>query len=145
VIGIVPENDPALVARIVRAAGLREDAALTEALTRRYDISTLTVKQLKDYAALTGDKTLAALADDNEKRSGFIEGRQIIDLLETFPHALEAEPFTALLRPLAPRYYSVASSQRLVEEEAHLTIARLAYKSAWRRTGARPAAAWMCS
>jgi sulfite reductase (NADPH) flavoprotein alpha-component len=132
VIGIVPENDPALVARIVRAAGLREDAALTEALTRRYDISTLTVKQLKDYAALTGDKTLAALADDNEKRSGFIEGRQIIDLLETFPHALEAEPFTALLRPLAPRYYSVASSQRLVEEEAHLTIARLAYKSAGR-------------
>jgi sulfite reductase (NADPH) flavoprotein alpha-component len=131
-IGIVPENDPALVSRIIRAAGLPEDAALTEALTRRYDISTLTVKQLKDYAALTGDKTLAALADDNDKRNGFIEGRQIIDLLETFPHALEPEPFTALLRPLAPRYYSVASSQKLVEEEAHLTIARLAYKSAGR-------------
>jgi sulfite reductase (NADPH) flavoprotein alpha-component len=131
-IGIVPENDPALVGRIIRAAGLKEDAALSEALTRRYDISTLTVKQIKDYAALTGDKTLAALADDNEKRNGFIDGRQIIDLLETFPHALEAEPFTALLRPLAPRYYSVASSQKLVEEEAHLTIARLAYKSAGR-------------
>jgi sulfite reductase (NADPH) flavoprotein alpha-component len=34
---------------------------------------------------------------------------------------------------LAPRYYSIASSQRLVEDEAHLTIARLAYESAGRQ------------
>ncbi len=131
-LGIVPENDPALVAAVARAAGLGEDAALREALTARYDISTLTAKQLKDYAALTGDAQAAALADDEAKRTEFLAGRQWIDLLETFPHQLEAERFTALLRPLAPRYYSIASSQKLVGDEAHLTIARLAYESAGR-------------
>ncbi|HQU00937.1 MAG TPA: sulfite reductase subunit alpha, partial [Acetobacteraceae bacterium] len=43
-----------------------------------------------------------------------------------------AAQLSGLLRPLQPRYYSIASSQKLVGEEAHLTIARLAYESAGR-------------
>jgi sulfite reductase (NADPH) flavoprotein alpha-component len=132
-LAIMPENDAATVADVLRAVGLEGDASLTEALKTRYDISTLTAKQMKDYAALTGDNGLAALADDAGSRAEFIAGRQIVDLLEQFPHQLEAEKFTALLRPLAPRYYSIASSQKLVGEEAHVTIARLAYESAGRQ------------
>jgi sulfite reductase (NADPH) flavoprotein alpha-component len=131
-LAIQPENDPALVAAIRKAAGLGDDPALTETRTSRYDINTLTAKQIKDIAALTGDKALGALAEDNAKRTEFLAGRQLIDLLETFPHTFEAEKFTSILRPLAPRYYSIASSQKLVGEEAHLTIARLAYESAGR-------------
>ncbi len=131
-LAIMPENDPALVAAVARAAGLSEDAALAEALTHSYDISTLTAKQMKDFAGLTGDKALAVLAEDADKRNAFIAGRQLIDLLETFPHQIEAQKFTSIMRPLAPRYYSIASSQKLVEEEAHLTLARLAYNSAGR-------------
>jgi sulfite reductase (NADPH) flavoprotein alpha-component len=129
-LAIVPENDPALVAEFVTKLG--GDDALAAALASRYDINTLTAKHLKDYAALTGDKTLGALAEDVGKRNEFLAGRQIIDLLEEFPHQLNAEAFTALLRPLAPRYYSIASSQKAVEDEAHLTIARVAYESAGR-------------
>ena len=44
-LGIVPENDPALVAAVMRAAGLGDDAALRETLTAGYDICTLTAKQ----------------------------------------------------------------------------------------------------
>jgi sulfite reductase (NADPH) flavoprotein alpha-component len=131
-LAIQPENDPALVAAIQKAAGLPEDAALREALTSRYDINTLTAKQMKDIAALTGDTQLGALAEDAARRGEFLAGRQLIDLLESFPHQFEAEKFTSILRPLAPRYYSIASSQKLVGEEAHLTIARLAYRSAGR-------------
>jgi sulfite reductase (NADPH) flavoprotein alpha-component len=75
---------------------------------------------------------LAALAADDAKRAEFMAGRQLIDLLETFPHQVEGQKLTALLRPLAPRYYSIASSQKLVGEEAHLTVARVAYQSAGR-------------
>ena len=131
-LAIQPENDPALVAAIQKAAGLPEDAALREALTSRYDINTLTARQMKDIAALTGDAQLGGLAEDAVKRGEFLAGRQLIDLLESFPHQFEAETFTSILRPLAPRYYSIASSQKLVGEEAHLTIARLAYESAGR-------------
>lgn len=131
-LAIVPENDAAMVADVLRAVGLKGDAPLAEALKTRYDINTLSVKQMKDYAAIIGDSSLAALADDAGRRAEFIAGRQMIDLLEQFPRRLEASSFTALLRPLAPRYYSIASSQKLVGEEAHLTIARLAYESAGR-------------
>jgi sulfite reductase (NADPH) flavoprotein alpha-component len=131
-LAIVPENDAATVRDVLRAVGLEQDEATATALTSRYDISTLTAKQMKDYAALTGDKALAALADDAEKKTEFLTGRQLVDLFETFPHRLEAQQFTALLRPLAPRYYSIASSQKFVPDEAHLTIARLAYESAGR-------------
>jgi sulfite reductase (NADPH) flavoprotein alpha-component len=135
-LGIAPENDPRLVAELLRAVGLEHDAKFAEALTQRYDIATLTAKHLKDFAALTGDKALSALAEDAAKRTEFLAGRQLIDLFETFPQKLEPEALTSLLRPLAPRYYSIASSQKLVGEEAHLTIARVAYESAGRaRTG----------
>jgi sulfite reductase (NADPH) flavoprotein alpha-component len=131
-LSILPENDPGLVAAILRAGALPDDAGLRDSLTSRLDISTLTPKLIKDYAALTGDKAAAALAEDSAKTRDFLAGRQIIDLLETFPHSLDPAAFTALLRPLAPRAYSIASSQKLVGDEAHLTIARLAYSSAGR-------------
>jgi sulfite reductase (NADPH) flavoprotein alpha-component len=131
-LAIVPQNDPVLVRDVLRAVGLAGDEAAAAALTTRFDISTLTAKQLKDFAVLTGDKTLAALAEDPARRAEFLAGRQIIDLLETFPHKVSAEAFTALLRPLGPRSYSIASSQKLVGDEAHLTIARLAYQAAGR-------------
>jgi sulfite reductase (NADPH) flavoprotein alpha-component len=131
-LGITPENDSGLVRDVARAAGLGGDAALAEALTHRYDINTLTGRMLKDFAALTGDKAIARMADDAGEAQKFLAGRQVIDLLETFPNRLQPDQLTSLLRPLAPRYYSIASSQKLVEEEAHLTIARVAYESAGR-------------
>ncbi len=132
-IGINPENDPALLREVLAAAGLAEDQTLREALVSGFDLTTLTARQMKDYAALTGDAALATLAEDPIKRAAFLEGRQIIDLLETFPHPIAPEAFISLLRPLAPRYYSVASSQKLVPDEAHLTVARLAYTSTGRQ------------
>ncbi|MDE8348670.1 MAG: flavodoxin domain-containing protein [Acidocella sp.] len=131
-LAIVPQNDPALVSDIIAKLGMPHDPDLTEALTSRYDITTLTARQMKDFAALTKNVALGALADDVAKRSEFLAGRQMIDLLENFPSTIDPESFTSLLRPLAPRYYSIASSQKAVAEEAHLTIARLAYESAGR-------------
>ncbi len=131
-LAIVPENDPALVSEIIAKLGVSPDRELTEALTSRYDICTLTAKQMKDYAAITKDDTLNALADDAAKRADFLNGRQMIDLLEAFPHRIDPEAFTSILRPLAPRSYSIASSQKSVGEEAHLTVARVAYESAGR-------------
>jgi sulfite reductase (NADPH) flavoprotein alpha-component len=132
-LGILPQNDPALVRDVLAAVGLEQDGGLAEALTSRYDICTLTAKHLKDFGSLTGDKALAALAEDAGRARDFIAGRQIVDMLEAFPHQVSAEAFTSLLRPLAPRYYSIASSQKAVGEEAHLTVARVAYESAGRQ------------
>jgi sulfite reductase (NADPH) flavoprotein alpha-component len=119
-LGVVPSNDPELADAVLKAAGLSGDDKLRGALIDRLDITTLTGKQIEDFARET--KTQAPPAD-------WAVGRQIIDLLETAPGRLTAEQLTALLRPLPPRYYSIASSRKAVGDEAHLLVAGLRYTS----------------
>ena len=118
-LGVIPRNDPALADAVLAASGLSGDASLRNALIERLDITTLTGKQLEDFSKLTG-----FTASD-----GWAEGRQIVDLLEAGASKLTAEQLTGLLRPLPPRYYSIASSRKAVGEEAHLLVAALRYES----------------
>jgi sulfite reductase (NADPH) flavoprotein alpha-component len=59
----------------------------------------------------------------------WIVGRQLIDLIQEFPVALDADKLRALTRPLAPRAYSIASSRQEVGEEAHLLISAVCYRT----------------
>ena len=119
-LGVVPRNDPALVDAVLNATGLAGDTALRAALHDRYDITTLTAKQVEDHATLTGNARLPA---------DWAAGRQVIDLLEAAPHSFTADQLTGLLRPLPPRYYSIASSRKSVGEAAHLLVAGVRYET----------------
>lgn len=135
-IGIAPENDKAEVEALLRAAGIAGDAALERTLVEKHDISTLTPALVRSYAELTGDANLRGLAADAARLVEFRDGRQVIDLLETYPHTLTPAQLTGLLRPLPARLYSVASSRKAVEEEAHLLVGLVAYQTHARaRTG----------
>ncbi len=118
-LGVIPRNDPVLADAVLTASGLPGDAALRTALIERLDITTLTGKQVEDFSKLTGFTA----------EPGWATGRQIIDLLEAGASRLSAEQLTGLLRPLPPRYYSIASSRKAVGEEAHLLVAALRYDS----------------
>jgi sulfite reductase (NADPH) flavoprotein alpha-component len=59
----------------------------------------------------------------------WIVGRQLIDLVQQFPLALDAEKLRALTRPLSPRAYSIASARSEVGEEAHLLISAVRYQT----------------
>src|SRR4029079_4200796 len=59
----------------------------------------------------------------------WIVGRQLIDLVQEFPVALDAEKLRALTRPLSPRAYSIASSRAEVGNEAHLLISKVGYQT----------------
>ncbi|HYZ25006.1 MAG TPA: flavodoxin domain-containing protein [Rhodopila sp.] len=119
-LGVVPSNDPALVDAVLTATGLSGNETLHATLTDRLDITTLTPKQIEDFARETGITPPPA---------EWAAGRQVIDLLELAPGKLTAEQLTALLRPLQPRYYSIASSRKAVGEEAHLLVAALRYQA----------------
>jgi len=118
-LGVVPTNDPVLADQVLAAAGLAGNATLRSALIERLDIATLTGKQVEAFSKLTGFAP----------EPGWANGRQIIDLLEAGASKLTPEQLTALLRPLPPRYYSIASSRKAVGEEAHLLVAALRYQS----------------
>ena len=125
---LYPENDPAEVDELLKAAGLSADQALRAEFIKSRDIHTLSLKSLETYATATGHQYVRALIENGAAR-GWIAGRQLIDLVTYFPIALTAEHLRAITRPLAPRAYSIASSRRDVGEEAHLLISAVRYES----------------
>ncbi|WP_375458695.1 sulfite reductase flavoprotein subunit alpha [uncultured Enterovirga sp.] len=132
---LYPENDPALVEHILQASGLAGDDALRRTLLVERDISTLSPAAIERFVAATGHADARKLLDEGGARA-WIEGRHLIDLLETYPAGLSADGLADITRPLPPRAYSIASSRKEVGDEAHLLIAAVRYDSHGRtRTG----------
>ncbi len=120
------ENDPAYVDELLALAHLAKDDALRGDLITARDVTTLSVKTLESYAELTGHERVTALIGQGQTRE-WVAGRQLIDLLASFPATLGAEQLRALTRPLSPRAYSVASSRREFADEAHLLVSAVRY------------------
>ena len=125
---LYPENDPAYVDELLKAAGLAGDDKLRSEFITSRDLTTLSIKTVESYAASTGHQYVKALLADGHAKE-WIAGRQLVDLIATFPIALDAEKLRALTRPLAPRAYSIASSRREVGDEAHLLVSAVRYES----------------
>jgi len=127
-IGVIPENDPALAADLAAAVGLGNDGDLVRKLTTAHDITTLTRPIVEAYAKLTGRSDVAALAEAGAFKS-FAADRQLVDLFTSFPEKLTHEQLVALLRPLPPRLYSVASSLKAHPGETHLLVSAVRWRS----------------
>ncbi len=127
-IGIVPENDSVLAGELLAATGLDGDAGLGKRLTQSFDITTLSRPLVDAYAKMTGRKDVAALLEGDAFQR-FAADRQLIDLFETYRETLTGEQLTKLLRPLPGRLYSVASSLRAHEGEAHLLVGAVRWVS----------------
>ncbi len=120
------ENDPAYVDALLRAARV-SDAALRADFIKSRDVTTLSLKTLETYAGF-GQRYVKELLDAGTAKN-WIAGRQLIDLIQEFPVALDPEKLRALTRPLAPRAYSIASSRAEVGDEAHLLISKVGYST----------------
>lgn len=125
---LYPENDPAYVDDLLKAAGLSDDTKLRAELIASRDVTTLSAKTVETYANATDHFYVKKLIADGEVKD-WIAGRQLIDLLTTFPIALDADKLRSLTRPLAPRAYSIASSRAEVGDEAHLLISAVRYRA----------------
>lgn len=138
-LGVIVENDPGVVAKVLAAAELAADQVigldggrlpLSEALRRHYEITTATPRFLEAWAALSGSGELAALlpASQAEARTTYLQYHHIVDIVRRYPvHGLDGETFVRSLRPLQPRLYSIASSMTAAPGAAHLTVSPVAY------------------
>jgi sulfite reductase (NADPH) flavoprotein alpha-component len=127
-LGIVARNDPEMAAAVLQAAGLAGDDALAARLTHEFDITALSRPVIEAYARLNPAPALQELLA-GERWRAYLDGRQIVDLLEEFPLELTAEQLTGMLRKLPPRLYSVASSLQAMPDEAHLLLGVVRYES----------------
>ena len=135
-LGVWANNAPELVSDVLTGLSIEADEVVIsdgesltiEALLRTgKELTRLSPDHVDRYAALTDGQVLQQLIGDlnDAQKQEFIEQRQFIDLVEEFPAPISAQELADLLRPLTPRSYSIASSQSVVDDEVHLTVATL--------------------
>jgi sulfite reductase (NADPH) flavoprotein alpha-component len=116
-----------------------ETRSLREWLTASREITRLTKPFLVQHAELSRDAGLASVLEPGQQDPlrRTLKDLQLVDVLRRHPAHWEPAKFVSALRPLAPRLYSIASSQEVVGEEAHLTVAVIDYElDRQRRIGA---------
>jgi len=152
-LAVLPQNDPRDVEDLIVALGLegedpvtaaRGDVSLREALTRDYEITTLTRPFLERWAGHADSDDLRRLLaqDRRDELRAWMRGRQVIDVVQGWPVALGAQEFIGQLRKLPPRLYSIASSHAANPDEVHLTVASVRYR-AHGRERAGVASTWL--
>ncbi len=141
-IGIVPRNRTEEVEALLQALPFAPESPvpgdsqstipLRQALIERFEIGPVSRSFVKRYADAVRSDDLAAIVRSASDREFtlYARGRHLIDLVtEHAPAGLDATSFARLLPPLAPRLYSIASSQHAAPDEAHLTVSIVQYES----------------
>lgn len=140
-LGVWPRNPPALVSAVLETLSLDGDEAvsisgqtlpLRDWLSDKRELTKLARPFVARHAERAGSSDLQALlASGNAGALGpWLENRQVVDLLREHPADWSGQALVEALRPLLPRLYSIASSQRAVGDEAHLTVAHVEYATA---------------
>lgn len=136
-LGVRFRNDPALVGQVLAATALTAETpvdlgsdtlALSEALTARLELTRLHPGVVSAWSRIAGDPGLAALVEDREALRRWCRTRQVIDLVQAHPARPDGPTLVGLLQPIAPRLYSIASSQAETEDEVHLAVGVLRYR-----------------
>lgn len=140
-IGVWPSHDPALIAEILEALKAKGSEViqdkrstscytLREYLSRKANLNDLSKKILtivhdRQTDPLKKEKLAHLLKDENyHLLKEYQTSIDLLDLLQEQPEvAFEPQELANLLMPMMPRFYSIASSKKVVGEEVHLTVA----------------------
>ncbi len=140
--GVYPLNDPVLVEHTLKAMKAKGDELITSPssetisvrnfLTSKATITRISVKVLREIAKRQTNSLKKDLLDNLLNQSPllkeFLTNHELWDLLEEHTEVtFEPQELCQLLGPLAPRYFSAASSMRAVGEEVHLTVELVEY------------------
>jgi len=146
-LGIVPRNREAEVDALLECLPFDPDApvemaggsmSLRAALTDHLDIGPLNERLIERYAELTEHRALAnfSTASTGQRLGTALAGCHLIELVTDYPpQGIEPAQWVKILRPLAPRLYSIASSPHATPDEVHLTVRIVTYESRGRVRG----------
>ena len=149
-VGVVPENHPEVVAEILDALGFtgeervldhyKQEISFAEALRTWLAIGKLARGTISQYAKLPAAQRVGGRGygelkqmcglENKSRAEEYCWGREFIDLITDFPGAVcnPQELFHVLPR-LAPRLYSIASSQAVHPDTVELTVRVVRYST----------------
>lgn len=137
-LGVWPTNPPALVEAVVDALKLDAQMPVThdsqtlplrDWLLEKRELTRLGRPFVFAHAQRAKHDDLDAVVATPPAFAKMLFDYQVIDLLRAHPAAWNAQELVAALRPLQPRLYSIASSLKAVDDEAHLTVALVDYEA----------------
>ncbi|MFB6827372.1 molybdopterin-dependent oxidoreductase [Streptomyces hydrogenans] len=146
-LGVWPANSTELVAEWLALTGLDPSEPVTtgdggtgrgtgplplaEALRTRFDITRITPDLLRFVAERTGSQDLKRLLRPGHKDelAKWSWGLQAADLIAAHPVRASAADWTAVLKRLQPRLYSISSSPLAHPSEVRLTVSVVRYSN----------------
>lgn len=138
-LGVWPRQAPELVRSVLQVLGLDGGTEVTHGderlplerwLGERRELTVLTRPFIAAHAERGRHAALRELLEPRgtAELAKLLDGQQLIDLLRSYPTEWDARALVAALRALAPRMYSIASSQEQVDEEVHVTVAHVGFE-----------------
>lgn len=140
--GIYPENSPEDVEEVLECLGVpakhivydkRDEGALTlEAyLRKKANIAVVTSKHLKLVEKYNPSERLSEVLSTKEALIEYTSSADLATFLNDFwSPAIEVQHLCDVLSPLLPRYYSIASSEKIVGNKVELMVASFSYEKA---------------
>ncbi len=143
-LGVCPRNIEPLVDAILQRLGAtgmepvtagHAEMAFREALSAEFDLALPSKRLLEACLAQGAEHFRPMLQKGSEEQlkhylHAWDDVHDVLDVLSDAPQAqFTAAEFSALMRALQPRLYSIASSQRVHPDEAHLMVLAVTYPS----------------
>ncbi len=140
-LNVISQNQPELVQAFLEHFQFSGDEkpswngdsfSLREIFTSHLDIRTPSKEFVKALAESASDHKLIALigSEDSKALNDFLWGKDVLDLLRQYPSVtLSLAEILSLLKPIAPRAYSISSSLNKHPDEVHLTIGSVRYQN----------------
>lgn len=140
-LGVIAKNPAPLVEEILATLHLDGGESLTikdatrdlrDWLISGREITRLSRPFIAALAERSGADDLQHLlqAEGADALRRLMDTAQPIDLLQRYPVEWSGAELLAVLRPLTPRLYSIASSRAAVDDEVHLTVGHVEYATA---------------
>jgi sulfite reductase (NADPH) flavoprotein alpha-component len=141
-LGVWPRNLDSLVDAIVARLGATGDEPVTvgqdsvpfrEALATKFDLTVISKRLFEACVAQGANHFRELLEKGHEEKfrhylTAWDDSHDVLDVLEEAPGTrFTAAELVGLLRPLAPRLYSIASSQSKHADQAHLLVLSVTY------------------
>jgi len=146
--GVIPSNDPELVAEILQQLRFHGNeqvpgaksatTTLHDALSHQFQITRLNRKIVQSYATRGNCTALLDMLrpEQQQELESYVYSRGLIDLLTEFPGVMDdpAELVVSLPK-LAPRLYSISSSPAAHAGQVHTTVAVVRFTTHDRERG----------
>lgn len=136
-VGVWYQNSNELVEEILSITQLAGDTpvehhgqqiALKTVLAEYVELTQNTPIIIEKYAQAVQHPELLTLIGDREALLEMSQTLPLVDMLNRYRGKIEVQTFVELLRPLTPRFYSIASAQDEVGSEVHLTVNVVRYQ-----------------